>query len=141
MKSIASLFVVIFVVAPFVSCRAQWTQTNVPGIRRAEAFLVDGDSVYLCTYGDGVFRTTDCGANWSSIASDRSGYYDGFSQSIAKVGTNLFVGTYNDGIMNVSSNGGRAWRQADSGLVSETGSALIIWGIVECGGNIFAGTY
>ena len=56
----------------------------------------DGGNLYIGTFGSGVFRSTDNGANWSGA---NNGLTYPLVFSLAGDGTNLFAGTYGGGIL------------------------------------------
>lgn len=76
-----------------------------------------------------LYISTNNGANWTGISSHHT-------LSLAISGTNIFAGTYSDGVF-LSTNNGSNWTPINNGL---TGLALTIRSLLVVGSNIFAGT-
>lgn len=72
-------------------------------------------NLYLGTYEDGIFRSTDSGESWQKIN-------DGLSQAALGIvefagrGDSLFVGTDNDGIYYLNLLQAASWEKFNSGL-------------------------
>jgi len=115
--------------------QAQWASYSTGiGTFNVKALLLNGSTVFAGTEGQsngnggGVYLTTNDGNLWT---------YSGLTPknigSLAVLGTNIFAGTYADGIF-LSVNNGGSWSAASSGLGSGKVSALTVKG-----SNIFAG--
>jgi len=81
----------------------------------------------------GVFISSNNGSNW-----DTTGLIDinNGVQTLATKGDTIFAGVFSDGGVYVSLNNGISWKQADSGLPSNTD----VMTFAISGNNIFAGT-
>lgn len=100
-----------------------FTNTNV------YAFAVSGTYLFAGAY-DGVFLSTNNGANWSS-----SGLTSKIINTLAISGADIFAGTA-DGLVYRSTNNGTDWTSASSGLHSNS----VVYTLAVSGNNIFAGT-
>ena len=78
-----------------------------------------------------VLRSTDYGNSWSSVS---NGLPNATINSIIISGTNIFVGTYMNGVYRSNNNGG-SWIFAGNGLPNQIVNCL-----ASSGSNIFAGT-
>ena len=100
--------------------------------------------VTLC----GIFVLTGCsnhnrnnpfdpnGTNWSPWTACNNGLPpDVRPYAFAVSGTNLFAGTYGDGVF-LSTNNGASWTAVNNGLTD-----LYVWALAVSGTNLFAGTY
>jgi hypothetical protein len=90
-----------------------------------------GNSLFVCTPGSGVHRSSDNGDNWVQI---NNGLIDVNCYRLAQLGDNIFVGTYYSGVFRSSDNGDN-WVQINNGLTGFT-----VYALLTVGNNIFAGT-
>jgi ligand-binding sensor domain-containing protein len=95
------------------------------------AFAVSGTSLFLGTYGNGVFRSTNNGSTWVNV-----GLTGKTVRSFAVNGSNIFVGLQGEGVF-VSTNNGASWMPASTGLPANTN----VISLAVSGSNLFAGTY
>jgi len=107
------------------------------------SFAVSGTNLFAGSGFDGVFLSTNNGANWTAVNNGLTGYY---VVSLAVSGINLFAGTSNGGVF-LSTNNGTSWTSVNNGLayidftslaVSGTNVFLGSWGTV--GGGVFLST-
>jgi len=91
--------------------------------------LVDGTNVFMGS-DYGVFVSTDEGNNWKAANQGLDGATT--FASFAKLGTNLFVGTFGSGIFRSTTNGS-SWTNVNSGL--------LVYSMGGIGSNLIAGTY
>jgi len=113
-----------------IHCSFTYAKLNNTGLtfRWVYALMADGINIFAGT-NDGVFRSTDNGANWAGIS---AGLTNPYVYALAAIGTNLFAGT--DGGVFRSTDNGTNWSEADTGLTSTTVHALMVNGT-----NLFAG--
>jgi hypothetical protein len=122
------------------SALCQWVQTSGPRvpITLLNGFVSYGANssspmLFAANYTDGLFRSVDNGATWTSINTglpDQSGY------GIVTDGTHLFgcgAGGFSPGGVSVSVDGGNTWQSASNGLPS-TG----VYRLVMSGSTLFA---
>jgi len=105
-----------------------WTAVNT-GLTTMRVFevAVNGGDIFAGT-DKGLFKSADNGANWSSVLTNLS------IQTIAASGSNIFVGTWGQGVY-ISSDNGKNWTQKNTGLTNTMVLSLAIKGA-----TIFAGT-
>lgn len=110
-----------------------WNEINsgIPTPSYVYSFALKGDSVYVGTFNNGVFLTTNNGSSW---AAHNQGLTNARVFSLAASGSNLFAGTDGGGVFR-SINGGMDWVQVNIGLTD-----TIVLSLVADGSNIFAGT-
>jgi photosystem II stability/assembly factor-like uncharacterized protein len=103
------LFATLAVMPPCV-LRAQWVQTNGPGIPTVTSFAVIGTTIFAGTSGSGVFRSTNMGLNWTSLSNGVSN-----ASNLTVLGTDLFA-IVQDGNTDVwrSTDYGNSWSRATS---------------------------
>jgi hypothetical protein len=108
------------------------------------AFTVSGTNLFAGTLG-GVFLSTNSGTSWSAASTGLTSKLvsalaispapGGAGQRLdSSSGTNLFAGTYGDGVI-LSTNNGTSWSAASTGLTNTSVLALAVSGT-----NLFAGT-
>jgi len=107
---------------------AQWSQSGLDGyfIRTINS---TGTNIFVGTSGDGIFRSTNNGTNWTAVSAGLTNLYvNAFTVS----GTNLFAGTEGNGVYR-STNNGASW--------SATGtlSTPYVYALAVSGTDIFAG--
>jgi hypothetical protein len=129
------VLITISIVIFYSSLNAQWVKTlsMQPGAP-SYAFADLGTTFFAGSSGDGVFRSTDNGTNWTAINNG----LDTNVFSLAVSGTNLFAGT-DDGIF-LSTNSGTSWTAA--GLTGELVLSLAVSGtnLIAGSGSIFFST-
>lgn len=101
------------------------TNTNV------RPFTANGTSLFAGTFGGGVYRSTDSGANWIAV---NNGLTDLSIEALVVDGPDVYAGTNTGGIFR-SPNNGASWSAANTGLTNLTVRAFTVHG-----GYIFAGT-
>ncbi len=104
-----TLFATLAVMTP-CGLRAQWVQTNGPGIPTVTSFAVIGTTIFAGTSGSGVFRSTNMGLNWTSLSNGVSN-----ASNLTVLGTDLFA-IVQDGNTDVwrSTDYGNSWSRATS---------------------------
>ncbi len=90
--------------------------------------LIDGHNV------QGLFRSTDFGANWTNITPGSAPVY-----SLACYGPSLFVGTWGNGVL-LSTDNGTTWTSLNSGLKSTWVRSLAVLVDSMQRGTLLAGT-
>jgi hypothetical protein len=97
---------------------AQWVQCDGPYGGDIRSIVVAPNvggadtNLFAANYGHGVFRSTDNGANWTSV---NTGLTSPKVLTLLASDTNLFVGTQDSGVFR-STDGGRSWTAANAGL-------------------------
>jgi photosystem II stability/assembly factor-like uncharacterized protein len=103
------------------------------------ALLIHGDTVYAGTGGAGIFLSPDRGAHWQSADSALANVY---VRAIGYEGNTLLVGlsvSKYTALIFISSNGGRNWVEADSGVRGQTRDILcfaMLDGALYAGSNL-----
>jgi len=121
---------------------ATWATVN-SGMHgsRVEALAISDSHMFAGTaYYGGLFHSTNGGTSWTQVDSN---LFDSDIRALAfasvaaqKDGKTLFAATGNG--VNVSTDCGETWRQANSGLLG----AVSVFAVDETGGtNVFAGTW
>lgn len=116
---------------------AQWSQTNGPGAADVSSLLPKGAYLFAGTRGDGVFRSTDNGIDWSPV---NGGLTNLVVTSLASgIQNDLLLATSGGGVYR-STNDGIDWRRADSGLGSLNVNVLTTVFAGSDSQCVFAGT-
>ena len=119
-----------------------WQQvtTDVVGYTEERRALFSvADTLYAGGEASGVFISTDNGSFWNEYRRDLPNSVSGIS-AFAAIDSFLFVGQLTTGGVARSSNGGKRWQAASSGLGSASITGLAV-GIPSTGGHrLFAGT-
>ncbi len=91
-----------------------WTQvTGLPSNANIRGLTVSNSYIFAATRGQGIFVTTDLGANWNSV---NTGLPDNrIERIIVHPNQDLYVGLYFNGIYRSSDNGTN-WFEANSGF-------------------------
>ena len=116
---------------------AQWHQTNGPGNALVTSCAVSGKQIgqgvtlFVGTWGGGIFRSANLGANWIYA---NGGPSTAFIYSMAARGNYVFAGTYHEGVFR-SSDEGVTWSSANTGL-----GPYDIMGFAFDGVNMFVST-
>ncbi len=105
--------------------KAQWVQVPMPLVTGRD-FVTLGSNIIAGT-SNGVFVSTDNGANWNFSS---NGMTDVGIFALITSGTNLFAGAFT-GVF-FSNDGGANWTERNSGLTGKSSSAFI-----ENGSNIY----
>ena len=133
------LFVVFCLFTTTNPSHAQWVQTNGPHSGCVQCFAVAGANIFAGTqnlYGVyGVFRSTNNGISWAQTGLMNHNIWCLAVSPNGTGGTNLFAGTYGDGVF-LSTNDGDSWNLVDNGLTDPDVRALVISGT-----NMFAWTF
>ena len=132
-----------------------WTAVNsgIPTTRGRPgpcilSFAVSGSNIFAGTgYDQGVFLSTDNGESWTAVNAVLPFKSPLTSLSISPLfvhGNAIFAGTESEGVI-ISTDNGKSWKAAGSGLATYVSSGYT-WkygatSFVECGGDLFAGTY
>ena len=112
--------------------RAQWVQTNGLGGKKVLCLAVSGSDIFAGSQSDGVYHSTNYGANWLPI---NNGLPNTAIYDIKINGDNIYLGTYGGGIF-ISTNKGTEWIPVNNGLKNKSVQTIAV-----SGNNIFAGTY
>lgn len=84
------------------------SDSNVEGI------VMKGDSVFVATYGNGIFCSIDFCENWFPL---NSGLLDLYNSCLFVIGNRIFTGTqYSGSGIYMSDNGGLSWQQKNEGV-------------------------
>lgn len=129
MKPSSIVLLTVFFSIP--SAMAQWVATNVPSNLTVLCLAADAGSVYAGTDGNGIYLSTDGGANWGQMS---TGLTTQKVTAIGFSGTYIYVGTNGNGVYRSSDHGG-SWAQTNSGLTS-----LNIRDLAVHGSSVFVGT-
>lgn len=114
-----------------LSVQAQWLTSGLAD-KYITAFAASGSSIFAGTQGDGIFRSTDNGANWDAV---NTGVTNMFVNVLAvNASGNVFAGTF-DGIFFTTNNGAN-WTEINTGLTETDINALI-----AVGTDLFAGAH
>jgi hypothetical protein len=91
---------------------AQWVQTGFPSTASSYSMVAKEGNLFLATWGNGVYESTDGGADWTAVNNGLDQwFYTHYVYALAVVpstsgaGTNLFAGMEEGGI----------WRSTDDG--------------------------
>lgn len=128
MKKLTLLLIVIL---KFNITTAQWEQTSGPLGGYINCMASEGANVYIGTNQD-VYRSTNFGNNWEATNSS----FDQSVRSIAVMGSVVFVGTYDEGIIR-SMDKGNSWSKVNNGLIYRNST---INSLSRIGTQLFAGT-
>ncbi len=125
---IASVFVLIS--AAGTNANAQWVKTNAQF--GAQTLISFGTDIFAGVAGDGggggVYGSSDSGKTWELGGTLATAVY-----ALAKIGTNLFAGTYAYGVFR-STDSGATWKSASTGLPDKWVTCFAVSGT-----NLFAG--
>ena len=118
------------------TANAQWSPTSGISGGFVLCMASSGSNLYAGTYGYGIYKSTNNGANWVASSTGLDYVQSNYIRSIVVSGSNLIVGTY-FGIY-YSTNNGDNWNVADTILTkSKTVGSLTT---VGTSGYVFAGT-
>ncbi|MRR59338.1 MAG: hypothetical protein EG824_14175, partial [Deltaproteobacteria bacterium] len=131
-----------------------WTAVNsgLPQGHVVTALAASGTNflIVMTGVGQGVFLSTNSGASWTAIneglpyiiINDTIRHYQGLRSCFVTSGTNLFAGTYGDGVF-LSTNSGTSWTAVNEGLQKDAYSTTKYVSVncfASIGQNLFAGT-
>ena len=113
-----------------------WGINNSPENNDVRVLSIDSNDVlYAAVWGDGIYKSTDDGANWQR-ASD--GLANPFVTCIeVDTAGNIYAGTYGDGIFKTT-NQGTAWTQVSTEFLNDLNVKAIA---IYPNGDLLAGTY
>jgi photosystem II stability/assembly factor-like uncharacterized protein len=111
---------------PFVS----WTRIGTTALNLSRSILLRLPTIFVGTEGDGLYRSTDAGATWSTLGPISSWVY---SLAVTTAG-NILAGT-GGGVFRSTDNGSN-WSAANSGLTDTQVFSLVTSNL----GQTFAGT-
>lgn len=94
-------------------------------------FAAQGSTIYVCKYAQGLMKSIDAGATWTSL---RPAMLDTQVVVVAATATTVFAGDLVHGISR-STDGGLTWTRSNAGLTDTT-----IQGLCVQGSDVFVGT-
>jgi hypothetical protein len=97
--------------------------------------IVAGNTLFVGTFGGGVFQSTDYGTSWTAVNTGLTNYE---INTLTIEGTYLYAGTNGDGMF-CSTDNGAHWSPVNFGLSGISGKTVDV--TVASGACIFAGTY
>ncbi|MCX6150093.1 MAG: T9SS type A sorting domain-containing protein [Ignavibacteriales bacterium] len=137
MKIYLFFFVIVFL---NINIHAQWVQKNSITQEVITTLITNGNYIFAGTNGNGVFRSSDMGENWTQI---NIGLTGSKIRAFAIIGDNIFVASEGSGIF-ISSNNGSNWNSLNNGLEETYFRSLHVDGnnlyAVGTGGAIFLST-
>ncbi len=105
-------------------CHAQWATVHGPQGGPDNAFLINGDNLFVATAVGGLFRSQNDGTSWSPV---QNGLTATWVSSFAIFGGTLFAGTMGSGVFH-SSDGGASWTEVNKGLAEMNIVAMAVSG-------------
>ncbi|HET6400116.1 MAG TPA: T9SS type A sorting domain-containing protein [Candidatus Kapabacteria bacterium] len=122
------------------SAHAQWVKTNGPTGGIIEAIGAFGSNVFLGTYDDGLFRSTDSGVTWVQVESSLISPNEGAAVFRVSQDSIVFAFDSRNGLLR-SLDGGKSWMPIGSGLPKFTlsGNYYPLVGFSVLGSNLLAG--
>jgi photosystem II stability/assembly factor-like uncharacterized protein len=152
MRPIRTLILITAAFAAVASFAQPWEPYNT-GFGNAKSITVHNDAIYVASYPNGIYKSTDDGATWTAVNNglpvevvDEIEYI--YAESVGSNGTFLFTGT-SEGIYRSGDNGA-TWQLANGPLTanfsvyankwlkSGTKTLAIFTGTIANGGGIFA---
>ncbi|MFA5780904.1 MAG: T9SS type A sorting domain-containing protein [Bacteroidales bacterium] len=112
MKKITIILTVL--IAMTITSNAQWQQTNCPYTGRINCFSISGINIFAGTQNDGIYLSTDDGANWTLV---NTGLTNNCVRALAISGTNIFAATAGSGVF-LSTDNGSNWATLNNGLTN-----------------------
>src|ERR671912_2140777 len=88
-----------------------WSKSSLPSSADVTCIAINGNTIFVGTFGEGLFRSTDKGQSWKAV---NTGLPNEMIMSIGISGNNIFVGTNGDGVF-LSTNDGDTWTPANNG--------------------------
>ena len=123
------IFTICFAVILFFSLirlNAQWKQLEVGPPGQVWSLGKMGNYIFAGAFA-GIYRTTDQGKSWTNV----SPY---FARCYAVKGTEIFAGTYQDGVI-CSRDSGKTWQITDTSLHGEINAIAIKGNYMFAGGG------
>lgn len=116
----------------------QWVSCNGPAAGQVNCMVLSGSNIFagMGNY-NGVYLSTDNGANWTPVNNGLGIVRNSVNQnitSLALIGSNLFAGTSSKGVY-MSTDNGTTWTAVNTGIATANVQALAVIGT-----NLFAGT-
>lgn len=133
-KSVIHFVTYVFVVGIMASTQllAQWSATALPATAIANCSAASGTYVYAGTFGQGVYRSTNSGSEWTQI---NTGLTNLTVWSLSIIGDTVFAGTAGGGIFKAPVTG-TSWTAANAGIPTTAS----IKAITEFSSRLYAGT-
>ena len=107
--------------------------SRIPGLSSDEVTkleITENDHLYASVWGNGLHKSTNFGANWQNLTGNLPNKY---INCIEVVGSNVFVGTYGNGVFYSSGDG--TWENRSNGITN-----MIVKALIAYGGKVYAGT-
>jgi|WetSurMetagenome_2_1015567.scaffolds.fasta_scaffold55510_2 photosystem II stability/assembly factor-like uncharacterized protein len=101
-----NIFALFLFVFPIEIANAQWMQLNRPPGGEIEAFAETGNTIFVGTWGSGIFRSTDNGTNWE-VCNSGIGANDKTIRYISVIGSKIFA--VGDNEVYLSTDNGTNW--------------------------------
>ncbi len=134
----SAVFSCILLLALTFGCQAQWVKMDVPCIGQIRPVAVIGTQLFIKTTV-GVFRSSDCGANWTAANNGLPAPpFSGITQIInfAVSGEKIFASSPPAGAF-LSTDDGQSWKAVNAGLGDDS---MHVFFVAVCGAYVFAGT-
>jgi len=97
---------------------------SYPGILAVRVSPFNHNEVYIASYQDGVFKSTDGGTNWQSINNGLNINRIATIEIDSSSGI-IYLGTYKDGIYR-STNNGESWQKISNNICSSWNNSLAL---------------
>ncbi len=136
---VKNILLLIFVFFILLSCQifSQWTAVNngIPANKATYDIAVSGQTLFVTTYSNGIYKSTNNGDSWAASNSGLSGMAL-FAAQLKIVGNQIFAGTI--GGVFKSADNGQSWTPVTNGLPAAS-TKDIVSAIAASGSNIYIG--
>jgi hypothetical protein len=128
------------IVAVSSAASAEWTNvSSLPDLYISD-IVIQNDTVYLATLGNGVYRSTDNMQSWDNLYNGLDSIQSRAAYQLLADSGNLLIAT-EDGIYK-STNSGQNWFRSSNGIIVGNGAWYAFTeSIVRIGDNLFTGAY
>ncbi len=107
-----SIFLAFVLILTTHTIHAQWQQTAKINSGNVRCIVFKDTTLYVGTYGHGIFASNNNGASWDSL---NNGISNPYIRSLSINGQNIYAGTVGGGVFKSSDNG-LSWTKVNSGL-------------------------